>query len=114
MDEGTKTTFLCEPPIQLFYADVEPKRAERMEALLVRQSGAAMAGTVTFPAWRYVPTTYLRTERDEVLFPEWQDRQIKGVRDAGVELRVESFVASHSPYLSMPEEMVAAVKRAVG
>ncbi len=42
-DAATSTTFLCELPIELFYAYVEPERAERMGRLLTRQSGKAMA-----------------------------------------------------------------------
>ena len=112
-DAATSTTFLCEPPIELFYADVEPERAMRMERLLTRQSGKAMTDAVTYPAWQHIPTTYLRTQDDLVLFPDWQERQIKAVRDAGANLTVETYKASHSPFLSMPEEMVAAVERTV-
>ena len=111
-DQVTGTTFICEPPIQLFYADVEPERAKKMEALLTRQSGRAMTDAVTYPAWQNIRTTYLRTEDDQVLFLHWQDRQIKAVRDAGVSLTVETFKSSHSPFLSIPMEMVAAVQRA--
>ena len=113
-DAATGTTFLCEPPIQLLYADVEPERAKRMERLLSRQSGKAMTDAVTYPAWQHIPTTYLRTQDDQVLFPEWQERQIKAIRDAGASLTVKTYKPSHSPFLSMPEGMVAAVVRAVG
>lgn len=111
-DDATGTTFLCEPPVQLFYADLEPERAKRMEALLVRQSGPAMTDTITYAAWQHIPTTYLRTQDDRVLFPDWQERQIKAVRDAGFNLTVETYKSSHSPFLSIPGEMVAAVERA--
>lgn len=111
-DDATGTTFLCESPRRLLYADLEPERAKKMEALLARQSGSAMTDKITYPAWRHIPTTYLRTQDDRVLFPEWQERQIKAVRDAGVELTVESYKSSHSPFLSIPGEMVAAVERA--
>lgn len=111
-DDVTGTTFLCEPPVQLFYADLEPERAKRMEALLVRQSGPAMTDAITYPAWQHIPTTYLRTQDDRVLFPDWQERQIKAVRDAGFNLTVETYKSSHSPFLSIPGEMVAAVERA--
>ncbi|KAL9012452.1 MAG: hypothetical protein Q9173_002789 [Seirophora scorigena] len=114
-DEAAGETWICEPPVPLFYADVVPKeKAEEMAALLVRQSAAAMAGEVTYPAWRHAPTTYLLTMRDEVLFPHWQERQIKAVEETGTRVRVERFDAGHSPFLSMPHQMVAAVERAVG
>ena len=112
-DDATGTTFLCEPPIRLFYADVEPELAKKMEALLVRQSGPAMTDAITYPAWQHIPTTYLRTQDDQVLFPDWQERQIKAVRGAGASLAVETFKLSHSPYLSIPGKIVAAVERAV-
>ena len=112
-DAVTGTTFLCDPPVELFYADVEPERAKRMERLLTRQSGEIMTDAVTYPAWQHIPTTYWRTQDDMVLFPDWQERQIKAVRDAGASLTIETFESSHSPFLSMPLEMVAAVERVV-
>lgn len=113
-DDITKTSFLCESPVHLVYADVEPSHAKELEGLLVRQDARAMSDVVSHPAWRYIPTTYLRTTEDRVLFLEWQDRQIEAVRNEGVEVRVETFISSHSPFVSLVEEMVAAVKRAVG
>ena len=112
-DDATGRTFLCEPPIQLFYAGVELELAKKMEALLVRQSGPALTNAITYPAWQHIPTTYLRTQDAQVLFPNWQERQTKTVRDAGTNLVVETFKSSHSPYLSIPGEIVAAVERAV-
>ena len=112
-DAATSTTSICEPPIELFSADVEPERAKRMEGLLTRQSRKAMTDTVTYPAWQHIPTTYLKTQHDLLLFPDWQGRQIKTVRDAGASITVETYKESNSPFLSMPEEMVAAVERAV-
>ena len=111
-DDATGTTFLCEPPVQLFYADVELERAKEMEALLTRQSGKAMTDAITYSAWRDIPTIYLKTLDDQVFFPDWQDRQIKAVQDAGISLTVETYKSSHSPFLSIPAKMVAAVKRA--
>lgn len=110
LDETTGTTSICVPQIPLFYADVEPERAEKMKDLLVPQSAVAMTDAITYPAWQHIPTTYLRTEEDEVLFPYWQDRQIKAVEEAGTALVVKTFKASHSPFLSLPAEMVVEVR----
>lgn len=85
-----------------------------MDQMLGRQSGKAMMDVVTYPAWRYILTTYLKTSCDQIMLPEWQDRQIKAVRDAGVEIEVENLNSSHSPFLSLPEEIVAAVVRVSG
>ncbi|KAL9578608.1 MAG: hypothetical protein Q9203_007036 [Teloschistes exilis] len=114
MDKATGTTFIIEPRIPLFYADVGSDLAENMDALLVSHSGPAMTGLVTWPAWQHIPTTYVRTQHDEVLFPEWQARQIKAVQDAGVVIAAETLESSHSPFLSKAEEMAAVVKRVSG
>ena len=113
VDEETGTTFLCEPPIKLFYADVQADLAQKMESLLVRQSGPALTASITYAAWKDIPTIYLKTKNDEILFPNWQDRQIKAVRDAGIEITVEEYESSHCPFISMPENMIEAVKRTV-
>ncbi|KAL9619434.1 MAG: hypothetical protein Q9160_005945 [Pyrenula sp. 1 TL-2023] len=112
-DEATRTTFPCEPPIRLFYADVRLDLARKMASLLVRQSRPAMTDSVTYAAWRDIPTTHLKTKDDQVMFPGWQDRQIKAVRDAGIEVTVEELESSHSPFVSMPGKMVGAVERAI-
>ena len=93
--------------------DVEPERAKRMERLLSCQSGKAMTDAITYPAWQYIPTTCLKAQDDQVLFPDWQERRIKAVRDAGSSLTVETYNSSYSSFLSLPEQVVAAVERAV-
>ena len=83
----------------------------KCENLLVRHSLAALASPISYPAWQRLPTTYLRCTEDKVLFPEWQDKLIQAVKDSGSEVEVETYKASHSPYLSMPENMVEVVDR---
>lgn len=112
VDEETGTTFLSESPIQLFYADVQADLVQKMESLLVRQSGPAMTDPITYASWKDIPTTYLKMKNDKVLFPDWQDRQIKAVRDARIEITVEEYESSHSPFISIPNKMVEAVERA--
>ena len=115
VNEADGTTFLQEDPVDLLYADVQPDSlAQEMNDRLVRQNGKAQMEQITWPAWSMIPTNYLRTEEDRILFPDWQDRQIGKVRPAGTELTVEFFKASHSPFLSIPGEMVAAIARAAG
>ncbi|KAL8659961.1 MAG: hypothetical protein Q9202_006866 [Teloschistes flavicans] len=113
-DGATGLTFLLEPRIPLFYADIESDLAKEMDALLVSQSGPAMTDPVTYPAWQHIPTTYVRTQDDQVLFPNWQARQIKAVQETGTALTVETLKSSHSPFLSKPEEMAAVVKKVSG
>ena len=113
VDEETGTTFLRIPPAYLFYGDLLLQHARDMEALLVRHSLAALVDEVHHPTWKDIPTTYLRATLDQVLLLKWQDTQIQKVKEAGVDIAVETFESSHSPYLSMPEKIVEAVERAL-
>ena len=112
VDVAAGTSFLCESPIRSLYPDVEPDLAKRMKALLVRQSAKTVTDVITYPAWKNIPTTYLKTLDDQIIFPDWQDRQIKAVRDSDSIVHVESFKSGHSPSLSVPGELVDAAKRA--
>ncbi|KAL8672150.1 MAG: hypothetical protein Q9168_003373 [Polycauliona sp. 1 TL-2023] len=112
-DKDGVSTFICESPVQLFYADIEQGEVNEMAALLVNHSGRAVTDTITYPAWRYIPTTYVRTLRDEVLFPSWQDRQIKAVEDEAIKITIETFDTSHSPFLSVPDTMIGVIERTV-
>ena len=38
-----------------------------------------MTDAVTYAAWQSIPITYLKTQDDQVLFPDWQERQMKAV-----------------------------------
>ena len=113
IDEETDTTFLRLPPAYLFYGDLPTKQAREIEALLVRHKLAGLVNEVHHPTWKDIPPTYLRATMDQVLLLRWQDMQIKNVKDAGVDVTVESFESSHSPFLSMPDKIVEAVGRAV-
>lgn len=43
-------------------------------------------------------------EKDAALIPMVQEMMIENVRKTGVNVEVERLPASHSPFLSMPEE----------
>ena len=107
-DDGT--SFLCTNTKQLFFNDMDDEAAEKASSMLVRHCAAAMGGSLTFPAWKYVPATYIATTLDMVLFPEWQKGMIDAVRKEGVHLNVRTYDASHSPYLSMTKQMVDVVE----
>ena len=110
-DEATGTISVVQDPVPLFYADVDPEVAAEMARLMTRHSAKAQIDQVSYDAWRDVGVTYLMMEEDRVLFPEWQQQQIEAVRREGVEVEVRTYKASHSPFLSLPGEMVDAVKK---
>lgn len=96
-------------PIETFYGDVEHPN-EHVE-MLKPHSYRTFFSKVTYPAWKSVPRTYLLCEKDEAIPIHAQ----KGmVENSGVEWKVESVDASHSPFLSMPEEVARSIRRAAG
>ena len=56
-------------------------------------------------AWRALPKLYLRTEDDRMIPPAWQDR----MAGRGAPVTVHSLAGGHSPFLSRPGEIAAAL-----
>lgn len=96
-------------PIEIFYNDVE-NPAQYVE-ILKPHSYRAFFTKATYPGWKHVPRTYLYCEKDMAIPIQAQ----KGmVESSGVEWKTESIDASHSPFLSVPEEVANSIRRAAG
>ncbi|KAK5273220.1 hypothetical protein LTR96_002852 [Exophiala xenobiotica] len=96
-------------PDKIFYNDLpEPAKYTSMPST---HSYQTFHSKVTYPAWKYVPSTYLFCERDMAIPLHAQ----KGmVENSGVQWRVDALDASHSPFLSMPDETAHSIRRAAG
>jgi hypothetical protein len=70
-----------------------------------------MYSKITYAGWRDIPSTYLYCLQDQAIPIEAQRGM---VAESGVQFRTETFDASHSPFLSMPDKVAAAVRKAVG
>jgi pimeloyl-ACP methyl ester carboxylesterase len=88
-----------EPPEQLFYNDLPDDEARAAAGRLTSQAVKPFSDPVTKVAWRTVPATYLVTGRDAVFPPEAQEGL--AARAGATVVRID---ASHSPFLSRPEE----------
>lgn len=96
-------------PIETFYNDVD--NAESYLGILKPHSYRTLFSKVTYPGWKYVPSTYLYCEKDNAIPIHAQ----KGmVESSGVNWKTETLDASHSPFLSFPEEMANSIRRAAG
>ncbi|GMG23517.1 unnamed protein product [Aspergillus oryzae] len=71
---------------------------------LVVHPKSAQFDTISNEAYRSIPATYIVCEQDAALIPMVQEMMIGNVRKVGVDIDVERLPASHSPFLSMPEE----------
>lgn len=82
---------------ELFFADCADDDVERAIARLGRHPMDGIVATIERPAWREVPTTYVRCEADNTLTPAYQQAAIERVG------RGVSWPTSHSPFFSRPE-----------
>jgi pimeloyl-ACP methyl ester carboxylesterase len=95
-------------PEEIFYNDCSPEVAAASVARLHPQSRASAEQPVEAVAWRDVPTTYVVCERDNAIPVPAQEMLSQR---AGTVRRLD---ASHSPFLSRPDEVVAIIREAAG
>ncbi|CAG8893106.1 unnamed protein product [Penicillium egyptiacum] len=91
-------------PVTWFFNDLPPAHAAAWANKLVVHPKSAQFDPVTHEAYRTIPTAYILCDKDEGLIPKVQEMMIDNVRKAGVNVHVERLPASHSPFLSMPEQ----------
>ncbi|MFG6445935.1 alpha/beta hydrolase [Microbacterium sp. P07] len=96
-----------EPPISLFFADVEPDAAATAAAKLRPQSVLAFQEPLTAVAWRTKPSTFVLTEQDAI-FPVPAQEGLAA--RAGSTLR--RLDTSHSPFLSQPAAVADIIEEA--
>ncbi|KAK8104899.1 hypothetical protein PG999_008258 [Apiospora kogelbergensis] len=97
-------------PVKVFYADVEPKLAEKSAEAILPSSLRAMTDKGTFAPWDAgFQMGFIHTEDDQAI-PIAIQKQMAAQFPAG------SFSAtlksSHSPFLSMPEQLSEVIEQA--
>ena len=96
-----------------FYGDLSPEDQEMWIARLRHQKfDTIMKSPVTYAAWKSVPTTYILCTKDEAIGYETQLGLVERAGKEGIHVKTERLEASHSPFLSMPEAVVEAIRRA--
>ncbi|WP_433932752.1 alpha/beta hydrolase [Sorangium cellulosum] len=91
-------------PRSVFYNDCTEEVAAAAEANLVPQAMAAFTQPLSAAAWQELPSTYVICERDNAIPVFAQEAMSQRARKV---LRLD---ASHSPFLSQPDEVVAIVR----
>lgn len=97
-------TLLPDDPEHVFYADCPPEVAARAAAALVPQRKLVFSQELHTAAWQTVPSTYVVCERDNAIPPALQELM---AQHAGTVSRID---ASHSPFLSRPDEVTAIIQ----
>ena len=100
-------------PDAIFYNDLDAATQEKMIQGLKPQSYQVMHSPVAYAGWKHVPSTYLYCLKDAAIPYEVQKMMVEQFAQ-GVDIKTETLDASHSPFLSQPEETAAAIRRAAG
>ncbi|KAJ5157959.1 uncharacterized protein N7500_007610 [Penicillium coprophilum] len=100
-------------PKKTFYHDCDAVQIETSIAALKPHSYQTLHSPCTYAAWKDVPSTYLYCTEDAAIPLVVQKGMVEGTAN-GTGMRTESVDASHSPFLSKPDEVTAAIRRAAG
>lgn len=101
-----------ENPVEVFYNDMTADHARETAKLLKQHSNRAFMSKLTYAAYKNIPTTYIFCSKDNALLPPGQEAMMQAAKDAGVNLDRINLEASHSPFLSMPDEVANICKNA--
>ncbi|TRO56036.1 alpha/beta fold hydrolase [Streptomyces sp. IB201691-2A2] len=88
-------------PLSLFYGGVPAAEALEAARRLVPHSMRSFGEPLTQAGWHTVPSAYIVCEHDQALPP--QDQEALATRSD----EVHRLASSHSPFLSMPQELAA-------
>ena len=115
VDKPSGYAVLVMDPRDLFYHDLEPEDAEYWISQLTTQSlkGLFEGGEYAYAGWQDVPVWYMGTVEDRGLPVVVQRMQVGMARGQGATVYHTELRSSHSPFLSMPGEVVRILLDAV-
>jgi pimeloyl-ACP methyl ester carboxylesterase len=97
------------------YSDLPVEKGLEWMEKMVDHSSASFDGKLTYPAYKYIPVTYLICEDDKVIAPELQRKMVETVvKSAQVDVDMVSCTAGHGINISMPETVVKVIRTAAG
>jgi pimeloyl-ACP methyl ester carboxylesterase len=101
-------------PEEIFYHDLPHSEAAYWSSKLRKHSYATLSVGASSAAWRTITSTYLICEDDRAIPVFVQEAMVKACQDTGADMKTERLFASHSPFLSKPDEVVSFLRRAAG
>lgn len=115
VNQDTGYAELVANPRDFFYHDVEDEEAEYWVGELTTQSLKALfeGGEHAYGGWQDVPTFYIGTVEDKGLPVVAQRIQVAAARAQGAAVHHVEMQSSHSPFLSMPEDVAKVLLDAV-
>lgn len=87
------------------YNDLPEAEARHFMNQMPNHSTISLSGELTYPGYKFIPTTYLVTENDKIISPEAQKEMIAFAEGEGVKVNVITTQSGHVPMLSIPEKV---------
>jgi hypothetical protein len=103
--------------MQNFYHDVPRPLAEHAMSLLKKHARGPFTSTVSYTAWKHIPSTYIVTDDDQIgsrANRERMARQEGGQWGVGSSLGEVHVSSGHSPFLSKPVWMSRLIRKVAG
>src|SRR3954463_12033253 len=100
---------------KVFFNDLPESEALYWAKTMTGHSALSFGGKLSYPAYKYIPVTYLYCENDQGILPAEQQKMIdhaKSVTESTVE--VVSVPSGHMPMIKMPDEVVKVLRKAAG
>lgn len=96
-------------PEDIMYHDVDPELHKKLMSELKHQSAPVFSSPVTYEPWNDIECAYYFCEDDQALPIMYQENLAQNLPASALKFRSK---ASHSPFLSMPQEVVKALVEA--
>jgi len=107
--DGNKMTVINSGDV--FYNDLSGTDKAQYTSRVLHHSKPSFYTTLTYPAYKEVPTTYLLCKQDNAI-PLVAQQAMAGI--AGPKATIYTFNSGHLPILSMPDKVVDVIRGAAG
>ena len=88
------------------FPDIPEEEAKRYTALLKNHSSASWHGVITYPAYKFIPTTCIIPELDFVIATNIQKGQVVREEAEGVKIAVHELKGvGHAPMVGVPDKL---------
>lgn len=97
------------------FPDLEFDKAVGLMKSMTKHSALSFTGQLTYAAYKHIPVSYIRCEKDFIVAPEKQQKFIDHIRtESGKEVDVHTLATGHCPNVTAPEELAKAIVRIAG
>ena len=96
------------------YPDVTFEESLPHSKLYTEHSTKSFGDKLTYPAYKYLPVSFIFCERDGTLPPDFQKKTIARIEEqSGRKVQVFTVDAGHCPFATQPEEVAGFVNQAI-